>query len=1125
MGMNRVMHCLQVSITLFCASSLLNRVASAEPGPGDAFVKTEGNSWTFGSSSVQRTVTLADGALAITAFTDRATGRDLLPRGHSSDPFVLLVGPDRKKVSGMTGGWKLVNAVTVKGPVGEQTLSITLEGNALRVAQNYQVYPGSSVIREWLDVRNAGAAPLVVSDPQFLRTTVAPGELGSLQFNWMSGAENVPGSWLLKTESLKVGKTREFDSFDPFPAAPATGVSSGPGDGVDARVQLNDRQIWPPANANKAWEYLPNAAVTTPFDVSATVAAGDRLIFRVNMHGNIGWDTTAFDPTITYTDGDARGEAHSASKEFSDQQGKNGWRYQYLEDGKFIDLVYYPGPIQNWRKAKDNATHTPFVDANSQHPDVNQDAVRVWTAPHAGTVQITGSACNTGNHADSGGGGSSRGMKPGSSSYAPWYALYSKETKQGVFIGFDYFGHWASGFEAAANGAVAAHLEVAGFHATLAPGESINTPKGFVGLFHDDLDNAGNELLDWQYRYLWDYTRDGGTKNDNWFPALRTLGFWMRGTGWGKPGVAWTGGKPDMDSLFRKIFRTADYMRYTGVDVYHRDWGWWDVAGDWNGPDFRTTGAYLRKYGMGQLIYAFLYTVDRNSKVARAHPDWVLPNPSDNALDLSRSEVAAFIQGQLEEFVKRWGDFEWRNDSFFTAQRNGDDTPLLKQDAAFREILRNFLTQHPGCAFQAVNGGGNYAGYDYVRYASTLSFSDGAVGPVRNYYAALLFPPDKTSDIPDIYNPDAYDKATWRGLLTMNYDTTGDTWDADKLEGIRLLNDIYHYLLAKGVVGRGVHVFRPSIEGDDPTMYFQRMSADGHRGIIIPKRTAAGSVAIRPKGLLPGDKYAVSYQESDFLEERTGEDLMRAGVVLKKMLPGELIYLNLPLHPGSKLDKQPPTPPSNLRVSAAENLGYPGVELTWDAGADDTWVSYYEVSRNGIAIDKVAKGMYYFDHSAGADVHATYALRTVDGAGNASVSAASTPAAGSPAVIFDDAGPGLRLTGNWKRANHLQPADAGTISESNTKGDTADLQFEGKHIVIVCKLGPHGGKASVQFDDAVPATTFDTFSADDIWGVGVYRKEFPSVGKHTMHLTVLGEHVPLSDGNAIAIDGVRAEAG
>ena len=100
------------------------------------------------------------------------------------------------------------------------------------------------------------------------------------------------------------------------------------------------------------------------------------------------------------------------------------------------------------------------------------------------------------------------------------------------------------------------------------------------------------------------------------------------------------------------------------------------------------------------------------------------------------------------------------------------------------------------------------------------------------------------------------------------------------------------------------------------------------------------------------------------------------------MPPGELIYLNLPLHPGSKLDKQPPTAPARSSSDAAENMGYPGVELHWKPGTDDNWISCYEVFRNGRAIDKVAKGPFYFDHSAGADLAARYQVRTVDGAGN-----------------------------------------------------------------------------------------------------------------------------------------------
>jgi hypothetical protein len=1066
---------------------------------GDAYLRTEGARWTLGTSEMERVVALTNGKLVLEALKSKASGRDLAGHAPGDGVFSLGTGEGSARLSAGSEGWTLVRASQTRLKQGALELDITVRQGALEAAKSYVVYPGSSVVREWATFRNAGERPLQVMEPSFLDLCLRlSGAAGHQNFHWMTGGENQPGSWMLKTEQLAAGKPRAFDSYDPFPLVPGTPKFLG--DGVNAKVLLNDGQLWPTAG----WQYVSNAAVRIPFDVRAGVKAGDRLIFLVNMNGEIGYDTTAFNPTIAYDDG----ETHTASKEFSDEQGRAGWRYQYLENGKYVDLVYYPAPHQ-WRKRQDNATGTPFVGVGDQHPDVGQDAARVWTAPKAGRVRITGSVCNTGNPGPTG----VYGFHMGSSTYAPWNALYDRDTRDGLFLGWDYFGHWGSTFVRHEDGSVTARFRVAGHKQTLAPGQTVTAPKAFTGLFRDDLDSAGNECLDWQYRYLWDYT------HEPWFPAIRMLGYWMNGTGWGQPGVPWTGGKPDMDSAFRKVFRVADLMRYVGADVYHRDWGWWDRAGDWNGPDFRTTIAYLRKHDMGQLIYAFLYTVDPQSRVAREHPEWLL---GGSTLDMSRPAVVEFMRKQLDGFVARWGDFEWRNDSTPTCPRDDDDTPLLGQDAGLREVIRGFLDAHPKCAFQAVNGGGNNAGYDYARYASTVSFSDGAVGMIRNYWASLLLPPDKTSDIPDIWNPDKYDRATWRGLLCINFDMTGDTWDPDRLEGLRELVDIYHYLHKQGVVGRWVRVFRPLVAGDDPTMYFQRLSRDGRRGIVIPKRPAPGPVTIRPKGLQPGDRYVVSFQESPRRDERRGADLMAQGITVEKMPPGELVYLNLPLHPGSKLDTTPPTAPRSVAVRQAENMGYPGVELAWKPGADDNWVSYYEVFRDGAVLDKVAHGCFYFDHSAGADPAAAYAVRTVDGAGNVSKSISTAAHVANRATVIDDAqSTGLTYTGGWKHQTDLQPAHHGTISLCDQKGAAVELPVAGRRVLWFAKLGATCGKAKVSVDGE-PAEIVDTYSADDIWGVCVWRKQLPA-GRHTLRITVLGERGPRAVGTAVHLDGVRVE--
>jgi hypothetical protein len=950
-------------------------MATSQSHSGDASVHDEGHTWRLKTAAAERVIALTDGTLGLKSLHDRAAGHDWVPAGLVGEQFRGPSAPDPLAGPPPTG-WQLENSSTTKLAQGELQLDIVLRRGALRATRSYVVYPQSSIVREWVRFENAGQAPLRIIEPCFLALSVgipkpdaadagakagvardgAPATgVAGCDLHWMTGGENEPGSWTLRTEQLAVGRARTFDSYEPFPSA------------------------GPPPTAG-------------------------------------------------------------------------------LSPGKYA-------------------------------------------------------------------------FRMGSSSYAPWYALYNaspaidrRHTGHGLFIGWDYFGHWTSSFRAHADGRVEVELRVAGHNQMLAPGEAITTPAAFVGLYADDLDNAGNELLDWQYRYLWDYTRDG------WFPAIRALGYWITGTSWGT-GVGWTGGNPDLVSTFRKVFRVADFMRQVGADVYHRDWGWWDRAGDWNGPDFRATGEYLRRHGMGQLIYAFVYTVHPESQVARAHPDWIL---GGSALDLSRPEVVAFLQGQLDTFVQRWGDLEWRNDGVPTCPRDGDDTPLLAQDVGLRQVIRAFLDQHPACAFQAVNGGGNCAGYDYLRYASSLQFSDGAVGRLGNYWATLLFPPDKLNDMPDHWDPKDYDPATWRGLLAGNFDMTGDTWDPAKLEGIRELVDIYHYLHAQGVVGRWVRVHRPVVDGDDPTLYLQRLSGDRRRGVIIPKRPAPGPTTIRPKGLLPGETYAVSFHGSEALERRSGADLMARGISVERMPPSELIYLNLPLHPGSPLDRQPPMPPRQLVKRAAEHMGFPGVELVWSEGSDDNWVSYYEIARDGVVIDKVAKGTFYFDHSAGADPAADYAVRTVDGAGNRSAPISTGAGPGLRAIVVDDApavGPDRRAgapaevkyIGLWRHERGVPPAHAGTISSSSQAGAVAELEFAGCRVRWFSKLGPDGGKAAVCIDDEGPIE-IDTYAADHIWGVGLFSRDFGERGLHRISIRVLGQQQERSKGCCVHVDGFRVEA-
>ena len=104
----------------------------------------------------------------------------------------------------------------------------------------------------------------------------------------------------------------------------------------------------------------------------------------------------------------------------------------------------------------------------------------------------------------------------------------------------------------------------------------------------------------------------------------------------------------------------------------------------------------------------------------------------------------------------------------------------------------------------------------------------------------------------------------------------------------------------------------------------------------------------------------------------------------------------------------------------------------------------------------------------------------------------------------------------------LQPAHAGTLTSSKEPNATVTVAFEGKRVLWFAKLGADAGKAAVSVDDG-PAEIVDTYSADDIWGVCVYRKEFADAGRHTLKITVLGQHGPKAKDSIISIDGFRVE--
>lgn len=707
------------------------------------------------------------------------------------------------------------------------------------------------------------------------------------------------------------------------------------------------------------------------------------------------------------------------------------------------------------------------------------------------------------------------GFSESSSDYIPWFALYDASTNDGMIMGFDSFARWQASV-GASNGDASLSLSLPSYSGSLAAGATETMPQTFTMPYVHDMDDMTNRVLDWQYRYLWDDTRNG------YFAGVAAPGNWCSGTQWC--------GNWDQQGIRQKIYNLSDRERQIGIDTDWRDNGWWDKPGDWNGPDFRLTNDLLAKAGQKSIIYYPAYGANTDSSTYAAHPDWFVngsPCGYTNRLgDLAIPAFASWMQTLLSTNATRWGDYEFRNDACPITATDG--VTQLHEDQAFRGVVQGFLTANPGSAFYDVDSGGNEIGWDMVRMASQQQSYDGADPTKAAAAGGTLFPIDKLSGDPNAWSAVGYcSHAIWQNLgfnASFFSDASaagfgaGDTVDPTKLECARKLIDTYHYLKAQGVVGRWVRQYHPAdgATGD----WFERLSQDGTKGTIHRFGASTGSsVTVHPKGLNPATTYDVRYQFTSGSASRSGSDLMTNGITFPSGIDqGEVVYLGLPEHPGAGTDTTAPTAPSNVTATASTDVNYPGVGVNWSAGSDDNWVSHYDVYREGVKIGSTAKGAYYLDHTPGASPYARYSVKTIDGDGNASPSASSTPPHGEAATAVDDAA--MTASAGFARLTGQVGNFDQTLSTSASASDSLSYAFRGSAVTLYVKMGPTEGKANVTVDGVTD--TIDLYAPDDLDAiVPLWSKTWATAGLHTISISPTGTHNPKASASNVYVDGLQ----
>jgi hypothetical protein len=104
--------------------------------------------------------------------------------------------------------------------------------------------------------------------------------------------------------------------------------------------------------------------------------------------------------------------------------------------------------------------------------------------------------------------------------------------------------------------------------------------------------------------------------------------------------------------------------------------------------------------------------------------------------------------------------------------------------------------------------------------------------------------------------------------------------------------------------------------------------------------------------------------------------------------------------------------------------------------------------------------------------------------------------------VYNDGHASIRYSGRWDMAGHTGYV-GGKAHYSTQRGATATLTFTGRTVAWYGPTGPTRGKARVSIDGTAVAT-IDLRSGSFVPREVLFSRRFPSTGKHTITITVLG---------------------
>ncbi|MHB8865277.1 MAG: malectin domain-containing carbohydrate-binding protein [Pirellulaceae bacterium] len=252
---------------------------------GDAYIQSAADEtrWSIGTRCVEQVFEWADGQFRLMSYRNQCgqPAIEYVDQDSACAPFSL-------DIDSFTGGqpltndfsaWKLESAKALQVDVGGRPaaqLNCILTRGEIRVDFHVLAFPGTAILRQWLEIENCGAQSVVLASPVSACWRLRSDENLSYTHSWMQGGHAAPNQGQLERAPITkpYSRTLECNGTSEFVPWTALHRSEGSRDGWFMALEYLGR-----------WSLAVNQAATGPLTATAflpelkscTLAAGQRL--------------------------------------------------------------------------------------------------------------------------------------------------------------------------------------------------------------------------------------------------------------------------------------------------------------------------------------------------------------------------------------------------------------------------------------------------------------------------------------------------------------------------------------------------------------------------------------------------------------------------------------------------------------------------------------------------------------------------------------------------------------------------------------------------------------------------------------------------------------------------------